>query len=97
MPNSYPLLPIYRNEDKPDLQPDYILEDLTNGFTYICHKYDNPATGVEANAMDIWRICRIQNITTATTVTTVFTYPYGCAGYNFNVDDIATYDYQYKR
>ena len=77
-----------RTKTVEDVQPDLIITD--GDVLYQCWQY------YKAGDANSWKIMRVTTTTVEATTTTKNEYPFGCAGYNFNPDDAAGYDYLYK-
>ena len=77
-----------RIKDIDDIQPDLTITD--GSVSYHCWNYFKPAD------LNSWKIMRVTTSIVGGTTTIKNEYPFGCATYNFNPDDAATYDYSYK-
>ena len=80
--------------------------DNGSGTLYVCTKDDSKiqmvngtrATDAEVETQEVWQIKQVAETTDASgnTVTTI-KYPYGRTTFSFSVDQISSYNFEYRR
>lgn len=82
-----------------------LIIDNGSGVMYVCTKDDSKIqrtggqrpTDAELEKQEIWQIKQVSELTVSSGTTTTIKYPYGRTGFDFTIDQIANYTFEYKR